>query len=162
MIKIVNIDQWCNCYSLLQDLTQDHILHLIVMCLLFSFIWNNFSAVLGFSWPWHFFMGTGLFLCRICLNLDLSVSSWLDSDVHFGHIYRGSDNLTISVRRIQRHWTLVCPTLGGVKFNPWLRWCLSTLPTRKLLFFPLYLSIIFGETVWDEVNTWSTNFSNLP
>lgn len=61
----------------------NHMLRLIVVSLWFPFIWKSSSALLGFSWPWHFFMSTGQLLCRICLNLDLSACSWLDSDMHF-------------------------------------------------------------------------------
>lgn len=57
--------------------------------------------------------------------------------------------MVISVYHIHRHLMLVCPTLGGVRFEPWLRWFRLAYPLESLYLSicTLYFSIIFGETL---------------
>ena len=152
MIKIVIIEQWCNCYSLLQYPVQSHVTFNCHVSLV-SFHLKQFCSLPWFFLTLMFFMSTGQLLWRICLNLDLSACSWLDSDMHFGHICHGNGNMVVSIHHIQRHLLLVCPTLGGVKFNPWLRWCLSSLPIRKFEF--KYLYFVFKYNFWRDTLRWS-------
>lgn len=120
---------------LLQNLVQDTMSYLVVLCV--SFLQFVSFWVSCFSWSCHFPKSTITYFLKMSFNLDLYEFSHNWTGVmDFGGRYCKGEAL-YSSRHLRRYMISTWSFPGDTHLNQ-LRWCLSSFYFVKLLYFPFH------------------------